>query len=139
VSAALSIKPSWGKWEVRDSYLLDIRRIPVRAHGYCYGKRLMYLDKQFYGALWEDLYDKDMRLWKIALLQPIVMMVPQIGLQSSAGAQISHFWDIQNNHATFSGPNGNRGYNVLINDDAPKQYLDIRKYTTPEGLNEIMR
>jgi hypothetical protein len=80
-----------------------------------------------------------MKLWKIALLQPIVMRVPQLGLQSSAGAQVSHFWNIQANHATFSGPNDGHGYNVIINDDVPKQYLDLERYTTPGGLNEIMR
>jgi len=132
-------KPSWGKWEVRDAYELDLRRIASQANGYCYGKRLIYLDKQFYGALWEDLYDDKMKLWKIALLQPIVMRVPQLGLQSSAGAQVSHFWNIQANHATFSGPNDGHGYNVIINDDVPKQYLDLERYTTPGGLNEIMR
>ncbi len=132
-------KPSWGKWEVRDTYELDIRRIASQAHGYCYGKRLMYLDKQFYGALWEDLYDDKMKLWKIALLQPIVIEVPRLGPQNSSGAQYSHYWDIQSNHATFSGPADGHGYNVIINDDVPKQYLDLERYTTPGGLNEIMR
>ena len=132
-------KPSWGKWEVRDTYVLDVRKIPAKASGYCYGKRVMYLDKQFYGALWEDLFDDQMRPWKIALLQPIVLNVPQIGPQNSSGAQFSHFWNVQSNHATFSGPNDGHGYDVLINDDAPKQYEDIGKYTTPGGLNEIMR
>ena len=132
-------KPSWGKWELRDAYVLDIRKIPAKASGYCYGKRIMYLDKQFYGALWQDLFDSQMRPWKIALLQPIVLNVPRIGPQNSSGAQFSHYWNIQSNHATFSGPNDGHGYDVLINDDAPKQYLDIGKYTTPGGLNEIMR
>jgi hypothetical protein len=132
-------KPSWGKWEVRDTYELDIRRIASQAHGYCYGKRLMYLDKQFYGALWEDLYDSKMKLWKVALLQPIVIEVPRIGPQNSSGAQYSHYWDVQSNHATFSGPADGHGYNVIINDDVPKQYLDLERYTTPGGLNEIMR
>jgi hypothetical protein len=131
-------KPSWGKWELRDTYVLDIRKIPSRAQGYCYGKRIMYLDQQFYAALWEDLYDNQMRPWKMALLQPIVLNVPPNGLQNSSGAQYSHFWDIQNNHATFSGPGGH-GIAVLINSDAPPQYLNIEKYTTLEGLSEIMR
>ncbi len=132
-------KPSWGKWELRDTYVLDIRKIPAKASGYCYGKRIMYLDKQFYGTLWEDLYDKNMQLWKVALLQPIVLNVPQIGLQNSSGAQYSHFWNIQSNHATFSGPNDSHGYTVLLNGEAPKEYENIEKYTTPGGLNEIMR
>ena len=48
-------------------------------------------------------------------------------------------WDVQRNHATFSGPNDGHGYDVLINDDAPRQYLDLERYTTPGGLGEIMR
>jgi hypothetical protein len=132
-------KPSWGKWEVRDVYVLDIRKIPSMASGYCYGKRIMYLDKQFYGALWQDLYDSKMRLWKIALLQPIVLKVPLAGPQNSSGAQYSHYWDIQNNHASFNGPNDGHGYDVLLNQNAPKQYDDIGRYSTPGGLDQVMR
>ncbi|MBF6571004.1 MAG: DUF1329 domain-containing protein [Candidatus Binataceae bacterium] len=132
-------KPSWGKWEVRDVDVLDIRKIPSMASGYCYGKRIMYVDRQFYGALWEDLYDSHMQLWKIVLLQPIVINVPRIGPQNSSGAQYSHYWDIQNHHATFSGPNDGHGYSVLINDDVPKMWEDIERYTTPAGLGDVMR
>jgi len=132
-------KPSWGKWELRDSFVLDIRKIPSKASGYCYGKRIMYVDKQFYGALWQDLYDAKMQPWKIALLQPIVLKVPRIGPQNSTGAQYSHYWDIQNNHATYNGPNDGRGYDVLINDDVPKSWDDIAKYSNPSGLDQVMR
>ena len=132
-------KPSWGKWEVRDVYVIDIRKIPSKASGYCYGKRIMYVDKQFFGALWQDLYDSKMRLWKIALLQPIILNVPLAGRQNSSGAQYSHYWDIQNNHATFNGPNDGHGYDVLLNQNAPKQYDDIERYSTPGGLDQVMR
>ncbi|MGH8010978.1 MAG: DUF1329 domain-containing protein [Candidatus Binataceae bacterium] len=132
-------KPSWGKWELRDVDVIDVRKIPARARGYCYGKRIMYIDTQFYGALWEDLYDSEMKLWKVALLQPIVLKVPGIGMQNSSGAQYSHYWDLENHHATYSGPADGHGYDVLINQDAPKQYEDIERYTTPGGLTEVMR
>jgi uncharacterized protein DUF1329 len=132
-------KASWGKWELRDTYVLDLRRIPSQAAGYCYGKRIMYVDKQFYGILWQDLYDAQVRLWKIALIQPIVLNVPGIGLQNSAGAALGHMWDIQNNHATYGGPNDGHGYPVLINEQVPGIYQDVRRYATQEGLSEIMR
>jgi hypothetical protein len=70
-------KPSWGQWELRDSYILDLRKLPVKASGYCYGKRILYVDQQFFGPLWLDLYDPKMQLWKVALLQPIVTTVPK--------------------------------------------------------------
>ncbi|MGH7837619.1 MAG: DUF1329 domain-containing protein, partial [Candidatus Binataceae bacterium] len=37
-------KPAWGKWEVRDVDVLDLRKLPDKAAGYCYGKRIMYVD-----------------------------------------------------------------------------------------------
>jgi hypothetical protein len=132
-------KPSWGKWELRDSYILDIRKLPALASGYCYGKRILYVDQQFYGPLWQDLYDPKMQLWKVALLQPIVTQVPRVGPQNSSGAAFSHWWDLQNHHATFEGPADGHGYNILVNDEVPASYLDLERYTTPGGLNEVMR
>jgi Protein of unknown function (DUF1329) len=132
-------KPSWGQWELRDSYILDLRKLPAKASGYCYGKRILYVDQQFFGPLWLDLYDPKMELWKVALLQPIVTNIPRIGQQNSTGAWYAHWWDLQNHHATFQGPKGGHGYNVLLNDDVPSSYLDVERYTTPGGLSAVMR
>src|SRR5579885_612406 len=38
-------KPEIGKWEVRDAYVIDTRRVPSLRAGYCYGKRIMWVDK----------------------------------------------------------------------------------------------
>jgi hypothetical protein len=49
--AALSLgfaRPSWGEWSVRDTYVLDVGRTPQLASGYCYGERIMYVDKNFF-------------------------------------------------------------------------------------------
>jgi hypothetical protein len=132
-------KPSWGKWEVRDVHVIDVRKLPSKASGYCYGKRIMYIDRQWYGALWEDLYDSKLQLWKILMIQPMVLQVPQAGLQNSTNAGVSHYWDIQNNHMTVNGPGSSHGYIVLLNEEAPKQYQDIERYSTPSGLSAIMR
>jgi hypothetical protein len=50
----------------------------------------MYIDRQWYGALWEDLYDSKLQLWKILMIQPMVLQVPQAGLQNSTNAGVSH-------------------------------------------------
>ena len=34
---------SWGKWQVRDAYVISISKLPAYASGYCYGKRVMYV------------------------------------------------------------------------------------------------
>jgi hypothetical protein len=133
-------KPSWGKWELRDTYVIDVRRIKSMTADYCYGKRIMYIDKQFFGVLWEDMYDARMKPWKIGFIQPIVVKIPGgIGPQNTTGASIGHFWDIQNNHATTGGPAGGHGYFLLANEDVPDTYRDITRYTTQEGLSQVMR
>ncbi len=44
-------RPSWGNWSLRDEWVIDVRRIPLLKPGYCYGKRIMYVDKRFYHEL----------------------------------------------------------------------------------------
>ena len=55
----------WGNWSLRDVWVIDVRRIPMLRPGYCYGKRVMYVDKHFYHELWTDLYDPNMKLWRM--------------------------------------------------------------------------
>src|SRR5581483_12081215 len=38
--------PGSGQWEVRDTYMVQMTRLPALSRGYCYGKRLLYLDKE---------------------------------------------------------------------------------------------
>jgi Protein of unknown function (DUF1329) len=131
-------KPSWGKWQLRDVYVIEVRKIPSEAAGYCYGRRVMYVDKQFDAPLWEDLYDSKMNLWKFFAIFPRVLNVPGVGPENVTGSQVEAFWDIQNDHSTFfSDPKKGRAF--YINQEAPKEYNDLAKYTTPGGLNEIMR
>jgi hypothetical protein len=58
-------RPSWGDWETRDVYVVDVRRIPTMAPGYCYGKRVDYIDKRYYANMAEDIYDSNLKLRKI--------------------------------------------------------------------------
>ena len=132
-------KPDWGKWEVRDVYVIDVRKIPSKAAGYCYGKRIMYVDQQFYGPLWEDLYDRNMKLWKIAHLSPQVRDIPGIGLTSNSGSIFEQFWDVQSNHATYDASFDGHGHGPLVASQVPAGYLDLRRYGSPGGMSEIMR
>jgi hypothetical protein len=64
--------------------------------------------------------------------------VPGIGSQDDSAAQVEAFWDIQNDHATFFTDSAeNRPF--YVNEQAPKEYLDLTRYTEPSGLNLIMR
>jgi len=131
-------KPSWGKWQVRDVYELDVRKIPSRASGYCYGKRVMYVDKASLAPLWADLYDSNMKLWKLYGLFLHPLDVPGLGVVDASGSMVYSFWDVQNNHATFFIDPG-EGHPFYVNDQAPSEYSDVTRYTQPSGLNMIMR
>lgn len=129
---------SWGKWQVRDASVIEVRKIPSMASGYCYGKRVMYIDKQFNAPLWEELYDSHMKLWKIMAIFPHAMVAPKIGPINATGSEFEAMWDIQNKHSTYFIDPSN-GKQFYLNESAPKQYDDIAKYTTPGGLSQIMR
>ncbi len=132
-------QPSWGQWELRDVYVLDVRRIPAHSAGYCYGKRIMYVDKESLAPLWEDLYDSQMRLWKLYFLAPRARMVPGVGVEDVSGSEIVSLWDLVNPHATYAIFTDPQGHDVLINSQVPTQYHNIERYGTPGGLDEIMR
>ncbi len=130
--------PGWGKWQVRDVDVISVSRIPSLAAGYCYGKRVMYVDRAFSGAVWEDLYDSNMKPWKFVGLFLRTLNVPRVGPANVTGSQVEAFWDIQDKHATFfSDPAGGRPF--YVNDQAPQGYSDVVQYATPGGLDSIMR
>ncbi len=132
-------KPSWGQWQVRDVDVISVSKLPSKAENYCYGKRVMYVDKTTYAPLWEELYNVKMQPWKIVGLFLRVADVPELGKVETSGSLVYAFWDVQHRHASFVlDPTDNR-YSFYVNEQVPKDYLDLTRYTTPGGLNMIMR
>jgi hypothetical protein len=130
--------PKWGTWQVRDVDELGIQKIPAKAGGYCYGRRVVYADSHFSSLLWEELDDIEMQPWKILAIFPLQVDVPQIGPINTAALDVEVFWDIQRKHASYASEPAN-GRRYYINGQAPPEYDDDTRYTTPAGLNMIMR
>lgn len=132
-------KPSWGSWEVRDSSVIDVQRIPQEASGYCYGDRVMYIEKEGYWALWSDLYDSNHKFWKNQFWGPELRDdVPELGRTLGGVTAIS--WDMQNTHGTYWAGMGNPWKRLpYIDSQAPAQYRDGTKYGSPAGLMQILR
>lgn len=130
-------KSSWGPWQLREVDVIDVRRVPAERAGYCYGSRILYLDSQTHYALWEDVYDANLKLWKLALVAPRDTMAPSLGLVPAAVT--SCIWDIQNGHLTTGTTQDRLGHDVAINSDVPAEYRDYSKYATPGGLVQIMK
>ena len=131
--------PSWGKWQLRDTDVISASKIPSASSGYCYGKRVMYVDKADSAPLWEELYDPKNALWKIGGLFLHTVDVPNIGPVDSSGSLIYAFWDIQKNHASIIADPTDTSHQFYVNEQTPKEFLDETRYSTPSGLNLIMR
>lgn len=133
-------KPVVGNWELRDVHVIDARRIPSQSSGYCYGKKIMYLDSESYITLWEDLYDQNMKLWKCALGGAIAYPIAGEGIQLDSEQQFNVMWDLQGNHLSMY----NSGYPAGRTNDECKNYdgedfTNVNRYSSVAALNEIMR
>jgi hypothetical protein len=135
-------KPSWGPWSLREVDVLDVRRVSSERSGYCYGSKIMYIDHQFYHQLWEEIYDANLKLWKVVHigLHP-AEITPGEGLTPLDGSLIESYWDLQNDHVSHvftANPDGKTD-GLTYNKSAPREYTDVTKYSTPSGLMMIMR
>jgi hypothetical protein len=135
-------KPSWGPWSLREIDVIDVRRVPSERSGYCYGSKVMYVDHQFYHQLFEEIYDANLKLWKIVriALRP-AEIVPGEGLTPLDGSHIQSYWDLQNDHVShiFSANPDGKTDGYTHDKEVPAEYDNIVKYSTPGGLSQIMR
>jgi hypothetical protein len=131
-------KPSWGKWSIRPMDVIDVHRIPSEAAGYCYSHRVMYIDKEYWGAAYVDNYDANQKLWKMIYYFPKYGDIPKLGTSLNGVASVAY--DLQNTHMTvwcgFANPWKREPY---IDSQAPKEFYDGSKYGTPGGLMQILR
>ncbi len=136
-------KPEVGKWEVRDSYVIDTRRIPSLQAGYCYGKQIMWIDKHSYSVLWKDLYNSEMKLFRIGMFEKLAAPVPREGMQLNSGNAIEAIWDVKKGHLTIFITNGPGGKGLVANEACRNvdgvNYDDVQRYSTVGGLPQVMR
>lgn len=133
--------PTWGKWQLRDVDVIEVSRIPAENPGYCYGKRVMYIDRYYHVANWQDLYDSNMQLWKLLLGgTPDGARVPGVsgGMAPGLGGFLE-IWDLQNDHMSVATSMHDAQYAYFVNSDAPKEYQNYTKYASPAGLMQIMQ
>jgi hypothetical protein len=48
-------------------------------------------------------------------------------------------WDVQNDHMTIVSTVDGKGVGPRFNSDAPPEYHDFSRYSSPSGLMQIMR
>src|SRR5580704_6429935 len=57
--------PAPSKWELEETYIVDVKRVPSKLAGYCYGNRRINIDAIDYHMSGEELSDMGGKLWKI--------------------------------------------------------------------------
>jgi hypothetical protein len=132
-------KPAMGKWELRDSYVISLRRLPSVAKGYCYSRRVMYVDKEnYFGAGELDLYNPAGDLFKSQFVLLYPAEIPETGgdvAELLSGPNVGFLVNFTNKHITVSP-----GLKPCINSACAKDgYLDIRRYASPEALVKIVQ
>jgi hypothetical protein len=132
-------RPSWGSWSLRDVWIINIHRIPSEAAGYCYAKRIEYIDEETARSLWEDLYDSDRNLWKVTLSAYHPRKVPGTDGETIYGRFAASTWDLQNQHATLGNSTDPSGRLIMFNAEVPREFDDVTQYSSPSGLMQIMR
>ncbi len=136
-------KPVVGKWTVRDSYVIDVKRISSERSGYCYGRQVMYIDKYSFNILWKDIYDTSMNLWKIDMIEHIASDVPGEGVQFETSNWIQTMWDLKRMHLSCTltaAPDGTQtAANAACRNLNGVNYDNVARYSTPGGLTEVMR
>ena len=134
-------KPEIGKWEVRKVDVINAHRIPSLKAGYCYGSRVLYCDKESHNAMWDELYDANMKLWKVSYDPQGLVKVPGVGAYWTNAAW-GNIIDMQNVHESWvylSGPTGPmRADGDCANVDG-LNLTDAGRYGSVRGLSEIMR
>jgi Protein of unknown function (DUF1329) len=132
-------RPSMGKWELRDTYVISLKRLPQFAKGYCYGERVMYVDKEnYFGAGQLDLYDASGDLFKTLLVLLHPAEVPATDGDTAellSGLNTGLLVNFRNKHVTVSPY-----LRPCVNTECAEEgYLDISRYASPEGLAKIVQ
>jgi hypothetical protein len=125
-------------WQPRTVAVLDLRRVPSMAGGYCYGTRMAFIDKETWQPIWMDLYDSSLHLWKTgpSIYKPMPLPGTNGDVATGAGGPGDGeytFWDVQNNHMTLDIQSDGK-----INQDA-KSFDDFARWGTAAGMQQVMQ
>jgi hypothetical protein len=135
-------KPAIGTWETRDSWIIDVRRIPQQRAGYCYGKQILYVDKETAQAFWKDVYDSNMRFWKTEAAEVLATPVPHEGMHFTINFWLATY-DMQNSHLTAAWTASPSGQWDATNEDCRnyegRNFDNVAEYSTAGGLSLILR
>jgi hypothetical protein len=128
-------KPSLGKWELRKVFVIEMSRLPAYSQGYCYSRRVLYIDKETFLPLAIELYNPQGGLFKFITQFWTPLAVPSGGaVLGTNGPQTGWSINFGDKHVSISLTQSS-----CYNTDCQPQYLDASQYASPEGLMKIVQ
>jgi hypothetical protein len=128
-------KPSLGKWELRDVYVIEMSRLPAYSQGYCFSRRVLYVDKETFFPLAIELYDQHGALAKFITQFWTPQPIPDNGSAlGTNGPQSGWSVNFSDKHVTIA-----LTQNSCYNTNCDRQFLDASQYASPEGLMKIVQ
>jgi hypothetical protein len=126
--------PVVGMWELRDEYIVDITPMPSLG-GYCYGHKVMFVDKETWNETWIDNYDAQGKYWKgeMIYIKPHPLNTGEVYIYRGTNSEA--MVDFQNTHATTSRPTDEPMFDKNCNGECAEPEV----YSFPSGLSRIMR
>lgn len=129
-------KPDLESWQIRDTWVINVHPIAAYAKGYCYGKRILYIDKESYLSQWADLYDAGDKLWKADYDPQGMVDVPGVGpTWQNTGWGVNY--DLQNAHMSMVV------LNFVANQDCQNlhgvDYTNVSHFLGLSALAQVMR
>ena len=115
--------------------VIDAHRIPSEAAGYCYGNRVLWVDKEFWLPYWVDLSTRTISCGRSRLMRMRPATCRRLGHVWVGVAAIN--WDLQNTHATIWSPWGKPATSRSLSEpsDARPNIRTASKYGSPAGLD----
>jgi hypothetical protein len=126
-------KPESNHWELRDTYIINMKPVGALGHSYCYAQRIFYIDAQTWQAYDLENYDRNGKIYHMnwVIVGPINYKGENTIMARSFGFSLGMDW--QNSHAS-----PDIGYDLQMDADAPGQYRESGIYT-PGGLARVMK
>jgi len=128
-------KPNLGKWELRDTYVIDMSRLPAYSQGYCYSRRVIYVDKETFFPLAIELYDRQRVLSKFITQFWAPLAIPGGGSAlGTDGPQTGWSINFADQHVTIALTQSS-----CYDTSCDAKFLDPSEYASPEGLSKIVQ
>jgi hypothetical protein len=103
--------------------------------GYCYGHKVMFVDKETWNETWIDNYDAQGKYWKgeMIYIKPHPLNTGEMYIYRGTNSEA--MVDFQNTHATTSRPTDEPLFDKNCNGECAEPEV----YSFPSGLSRIMR